>query len=147
MYKMDGKWLFMSLVCVFLVLFVVIKMNLHDRLSCNAIQQPIEEILLENAYDNKIMYCSIAKKSLKGDKDALVNLLKLNQFDNGVAYNHGAVLLEVMSKVDINMLKDAYFQLLPNERKTLVNYLNVGYEFQNKLLESSGYRKNYPFIR
>ncbi len=100
--------------------------------------------LLVKANDKGYSYCSLIEKSLKSNSKAIKELSLLS-FDAGFAYEHGAVLIEVIDSIG----EDEYARLiiqLPNRKRKEVFYsLRAGFDYtQNPNYRNSNLKKSFP---
>lgn len=100
--------------------------------------------LLAKANNYGYPYCNLIEKSLGGDSEAIKDLSLLS-FDAGFAYEHGAVLIEVIDSVGEDEYARLLKQLPEKERKEVFFSLRAGFDYtQNPSYKNSDFEKSLP---
>ncbi|KAA1242523.1 hypothetical protein F0000_25150 [Aquimarina sp. RZ0] len=99
--------------------------------------------LLESATTN-YSYCSLIKKSIDLDSEALIKISTLPVFD-AAGYEHGYVLINIVEKIG----EDKYIAIISNikkeDKKTIKSYLEVGLEYGgNKSYKDKELKEIFP---
>ena len=100
--------------------------------------------LLAKASDKDYSYCNLIEQSLNGKSEAIKNLSLLS-FDAGFAYEHGAVLIEVIDSIGEDEYARLIMELPEEERKEVFYSLRAGFDFtQNSNYKNSNFEKSFP---
>ena len=75
-------------------------------------------------------YCDIIKKSLNGEKEAIIDLSKVKVSD-GASYQHGAVLIIVIDKLSESKYLEYISDLNQEEKSTIYYAIWAGLDFTN----------------
>lgn len=112
----------------------------HFFISCNeeVCKLPngktTSDLLARVAREQNYNYCGLLGAALDNNIDS-IRKLALLQFSDAVGYDHGAVLIEVISKVGENNYVNALYGISRKEKELVDSYLSVGLKY--------GYRKEY----
>ncbi len=98
--------------------------NCSDKLGFKLDYHLFDEINM-----NGKTYCVLVNEALKGDKESILELSKINVSDFAT-YQHGAVLIEVINKMTESEYLKIINQLDDKERKAIYySYVWAGLEF------------------
>ncbi|HBT73482.1 MAG TPA: hypothetical protein DEB37_14905 [Lysinibacillus sp.] len=104
----------------------------------------VSELLGTAAKEKSIDYCGLLKVALSGDKNA-VKKLSLLEFGNAVGYEHGEVIVDLITVIG----ETEYIKAISTankEQKNLINsYIDVGLEYgNNPLLKGNDFKSAFP---
>ncbi|MDY3529838.1 hypothetical protein PG593_08625 [Riemerella anatipestifer] len=120
---------------------------LHTN-SCNnkCIVDNIEvsELLGTVAKERSIDYCKLLKVALTGDKNA-IKKLSLLEFDNAVGYDHGEVIVDLITVIGESEYIKAISTVNRDQKKIINSYIDVGLEYgNNPLLKGKNCKNAFP---
>ena len=106
----------------------------------------VSELLSTVAKEKSIDYCELLKVALTGDKNA-IKKLSLLEFDNAVGYDHGEVIVDLITAIG----EAKYIKAIETtnvEQKNLINsYVDVGLEYgNNSLIKGKDFKTAFPVL-
>jgi len=133
---------FCKIISVFLILLLV---NYCSN-KCIVDNIEVSELLGTVAKEKSIDYCELLKIALTGDKNA-IKKLSLLEFDNAVGYEHGEVIVDLITAIG----ETEYIKAISTanrEQKNLINsYIDVGLEYgNNPLLKRKDFKSAFPYL-
>ena len=85
--------------------------------------------LFDDIKVNGNTYCQLVNKALRGNKQAIIDLSKIEVGD-GASYQHGAVLIEVIDKISEKEYLNTISSLSNKEKKTIYySFIEAGLEY------------------
>lgn len=128
---------------IILVCFLLLLVNSCSN-KCVVDNIEVSELLGTVAKEKSIDYCGLLKVALTGDKNA-VKKLSLLEFDNAVGYEHGEVIVDLITAIG----ETEYIKAISTankEQKNLINsYIDVGLEYgNNPLVKGKNFKSAFP---
>lgn len=115
-------------------------------INCNNVQNCdksyVSKYLIDYSNERDYSYCELIDKSLDNNVNSIREFSLLN-FSDGMTYEHGVVILEIINKVGENQFLKAIDNISVTEKMKIKAYLDAGFDlsenprFENKSLKSS----------
>lgn len=131
---------FCKIICVcVLLLFINSCSN-----KCEVDNIEVSELLGTVAKEKSIDYCELLKVALTGDKNA-IKKLSLLDFDNAVGYDHGAVIVDLITAIGETEYIKAISTTNREQKKLIHSYIDVGLEYgNNSLIKEKDFKSAFP---
>lgn len=117
---------------IIIVCFVFLLIN-SCKNKCSVDNIEVSELLSTVAKEKSINYCRLLREAITGDRNA-INKLSLLEFNNAVGYDHGEVIVNLITTIG----ESAYIKAISTvnrDQKNLINsYIDVGLEYGNNPL-------------
>lgn len=104
----------------------------------------VSELLGTVAKEKSIDYCELLKVALTGDKNA-IKKLSLLEFDNAVGYDHGAVIVDLITAIGETEYIKAISTTNREQKNLIHSYIDVGLEYgNNSLIKEKDFKSAFP---
>lgn len=104
----------------------------------------ISNYLLDYANDKDYEYCELYNDAISGEKAALRNLSLLS-FNDGLVYEHGAVILEMILIFGEDYYIDTIKGVSSKGKNRIYGYISAGFDFtKNSKLKGKRIKEVYP---
>lgn len=104
----------------------------------------VSELLGTVAKEKSIDYCELLKVALTGDKNA-IKKLSLLEFDNAVGYEHGAVIVDLITIIGETEYIKAISTTNKEQKNLIHSYIDVGLEYgNNSLIKEKDFKSAFP---
>ncbi len=116
--------------------------------NCN--KDYISNYLIDYSEERNYNYCELVNQSLENDSYS-IRSLSLLEFYDGMTYEHGAVIIEIINKIGEEKYLKALNNISPDEKVKLKSYLHAGFDFtqnvnfKDKNLKTS-FNKVYAYL-
>lgn len=135
---------------------LVLAASLFATVACNktckhAAGVELDEHLFSDVVIDGRPYCATVNAALLGDSSAIKELSVYARFDGVAAYQHGAVLIEIVNTIHEDRYLKVLGDLSPYESTSLANSLEAGIDYADTLRTTSGCTKRsleciYPLV-
>ncbi|MBQ6724949.1 MAG: hypothetical protein IJQ89_00065 [Bacteroidales bacterium] len=88
----------------------------------------VSELLLVVSEEQNIDYCKLLNEATKGNESSIKEIALLD-FSDGAAYDHGAVLVDLIEKIGEEKFVQSFKSLIVREKKWIKGFLEVGIEY------------------
>ncbi len=132
-----------------LVMFLVCFADCSRNKSVNGVV--VSEQLITVSKEQHIKYCKLLKKAMNGDTD-YIKQLSLLEFYDGVGYDHGSVIVDLIEVVGEDKFIQALSAINKEQKQTIESYVEAGLEYgnnpnvQGKTLNEA-FPKIYTFLK
>lgn len=104
----------------------------------------VSELLGTVAKEKSIDYCGLLKVALTGDKNA-IKKLSLLEFDNAVGYDHGEVIVDLITVIGEKEYIKAISTVNKEQKNLISSYIDVGLEYgNNPLVKGKDFKTAFP---
>jgi len=129
--------------CKFISVYFLLLLAISCNNKCIVNNIEVSELLGTVAKEKSIDYCKLLKTALTDDKSA-IKKLSLLEFDNAAGYDHGVVIVDLITVVGEAEYMKA-ISTANKEQKILINsYINVGLEYGNHHLQGKDFKNVFP---
>lgn len=131
---------FCKIICIYILPLFIISCNN----KCEVDNIEVSELLGTVAKEKSIDYCELLKVALTGDKNA-IKTLSLLEFDNAVGYDHGAVIVSLITAVGETEYIKAISTTNKEQKNLIHSYIDVGLEYgNNPLIKEKDFKNTFP---
>lgn len=88
----------------------------------------VSELLLVVSEEQNIDYCKLLNEATKGNESSIKEIALLD-FSDGAAYDHGAVLVDLIEKIGEEKFVQSIKTINDREKKWIKGFLEVGIEY------------------
>ena len=88
----------------------------------------VSELLLVVSEEQNIDYCKLLNEATKGNESSIKEIALLD-FSDGAAYDHGAVLVDLIEKIGEEKFVQSIKTINDSEKKWIKGYLEAGIEY------------------
>jgi hypothetical protein len=131
------KW-FLSIVAICLC-------SISCEKKCNINGIEISPLLISNAEEQRVNYCELVEKSFNNDAQAIKQLTLIN-FENSVGYEHGEVVVGLVSQIGEQQFLNALHGVNKSEKNKIASYLDVGLQYGNFNLNGQNVKEAFPKV-
>ena len=132
----------MSRINFFRFLIIVFSLISCQSKKCGINKTEVSVLLLETANERNIDYCKILELAKSNDEFA-IKQMSLLEFENAVGYDHGTILVELITLIG----EEKYISSLKNintiEKKNVFSYVLAGIEY-GSTIKSESFSKRFP---
>ncbi|MDN3673042.1 hypothetical protein QWY99_08280 [Flavobacterium branchiarum] len=130
----------------YIIMRMCILLLLINSCSNKCIVKNIEvSVLLSTVANEKsINYCELLRKALTGDENS-IKKISLLEFDNAVGYDHGAVIVDLVTTLGETEYIKAISKINSEQKKIIHSYIDVGLEYgNNSLVKGKNFKSAFP---
>lgn len=125
-----------------IVLFMCFACSGHKEI--NGIE--VSELLLIASKEQNIDYCKLLNEAFKGN-DSSIRQLALLKIIDSAAYDHGAVLVELIEVIGEDKFIHSLTTINNDQKKWIKDYIKVGLEYgNNNHLKTQTIKEAFPKI-
>lgn len=113
------------------IMFLFVLLALYSCNSDNCSKNlgfKLDYHLFDDINVNNKSYCQLVNDALEGNKEAILDLSKVNVSDFA-SYQHGAVLIEVIDKITLDKYLEIVSTVSDKDKRKLYHTIWAGFEF------------------
>lgn len=129
-----------------IVLFAILLSGITSCSKYSCSNSYISNYLLDYSIENEYDYCNLFNKAKEGD-DQFIEEFVLLSFYDGLAYEHGAVILELIDILGEEEFIESLNSINVKEKKLIQGYIMVGLNFtQNPKFKEKKLNVIFPSV-
>ena len=126
--------------------FIVLIFLFSCNPKCKVENLEVSELLMVSSTYKKYNYCELLEKSIKKDEPSIKEISLLN-FDNGVCYDHGSILVDLINNLGEEKYIKALKELNNKEKNKVKSYLEVGLlYYENEKYKDKSLEEVFPQV-
>lgn len=126
------------------IIFFLFGITSCSKYNCS--NNYISNYLLDYSIEKEYDYCNLFNSAKEGNEQHIKKFFLLPFYD-GLAYEHGAVLLELIDVLGEKKIIESLKSINEKEKKLIQGYLMVGLDFtQNPKFKGKKLNVNYPSV-